>query len=152
MILHWFTIHVCSSCTYQIWRQYRWLSSSGRQFTWTPGEDRQMQQDSGQDMGPADEEWTVLDQQKQSTVDVWEEILRDMLNISKKGWYSQRFVTDHDHVFIQNHFSRWIEVVNVEGKLRFIGLASETAGGRQCILSLPPVQSVYLSLLFLALT
>jgi hypothetical protein len=75
-----------------------------------------------------------------------------MLIISKKGWYSQRFVTDRDHVFIQNHFSRYIEVVNVEGKLRFIGLASETAGGRQCILSLLPVQSVHLSMLFLALT
>ena len=42
-----------------------------------------MQQDSGQGMGPAEEEWTVLDQQEQSKVDVWDEILRDMLIISK---------------------------------------------------------------------
>ena len=42
-------------------------------LTTTSWEDWWMQQDNGQDMGPADEEWTVLDQQKQSAVDVWEE-------------------------------------------------------------------------------
>ena len=73
-----------------------------------------MQQDSRKGMGPADEEWTILGQQEQSAGDVWEEILCDMLIVFKKGWYSQRFVTDRDHVIIQHHYSRWIEEVLVE--------------------------------------
>jgi hypothetical protein len=72
-----------------------------------------------------------------------------MLIFFKKGWYSQRFVTDRDHLIIQHHYSRCIEEVLVEASfdspdylLRELGIGNVFY---QYI-------SIYLSLLSLALT